>query len=151
PMLTYVAGQFVGHGQIPTVAAGEAFTVGLGIDSSLRAGRELVDKQESVQGGNQVVEMTYRLTVENFADAPRAVRLLDRVPTDEGKELRVTLVDPSVELSEDEAYQAQRKKGILRWDVNVPGQAVDGDALTVTYTVRLEHDRQKRITETTSR
>ena len=34
PVSTYVAGQFVGHGDLPTVAIGESFTIGLGIDSS---------------------------------------------------------------------------------------------------------------------
>ena len=34
PVSTYIDGQFVGHGDVPTVSIGESFTVGLGIDSS---------------------------------------------------------------------------------------------------------------------
>ena len=34
PVASYMAGQFVGHADIPTVAAGEQFDVGFGIDSS---------------------------------------------------------------------------------------------------------------------
>src|SRR5690606_12065240 len=43
PVSSYLAGEFVGHGELPTVAAGETFTLGFGIDSSLRARRELTD------------------------------------------------------------------------------------------------------------
>ena len=66
PAATFMGGQFVGRGDLPTVAVGESFTVGLGIDSSLRAERELVNKEERVQGGNRVVDFTYELSLENF-------------------------------------------------------------------------------------
>jgi hypothetical protein len=59
PVATFLGGQFVGRGEIPTVTLGESFAVGLGIDSSLRAKRELVDKQERIQGGNRVVDFIY--------------------------------------------------------------------------------------------
>ena len=67
PVSTYVDGQFVGQGFIPSVAVGEKFTVGLGIDSSLRATRELVEKTETTQGGNRVIDFTYHLRLENFS------------------------------------------------------------------------------------
>ena len=47
PAATFMGGQFVGRGDLPTVAVGESFTVGLGIDSSLRAERELVNKERA--------------------------------------------------------------------------------------------------------
>ena len=65
-MATYVNNEFVGRGVMPSVAVGQRFSVGLGIDSSLRARGDLMEKTETMRGGNRVVDFTYRLTIENF-------------------------------------------------------------------------------------
>ncbi len=146
PVSTYVAGQFVGHGDLPTVTAGEKFTVGLGIDSALRVERELLDRTESVQGGNRVVEFTYGLSIQNFRDEAVKVRLLDRLPRGKESEVNVNLASTSVDLSDDSEYQRlDRKKGILRWDVDVPANASLADARTVEYKFRVEYDKGTSI------
>jgi hypothetical protein len=146
PVSTYVAGQFVGHGDMPTVSIGESFTVGLGIDSSLRARRELVKKNESIQGGNRVVDFTYQLSIENFGAEAAQVRLLDRMPTGKENEVKLTLVAPGQPLSEDTRYeQQQRKKGVLRWDMKVPAQAIAAKAFTLDYQMQMEYDKQLSI------
>ena len=147
PVSAYLAGQFVGHGDIPTVAAGQSFTVGLGIDSSLRATRELIKKRATIQGGNRLVTFTYRLAVENFGASPAAIRLMDRLPRAKESDIKVTLEDPGVELCADRTYQTtQRAKGILRWDTKVPAQAIGPEALAIEYEFRLEYDKQMSIT-----
>ena len=147
PASGYLAGQFVGHGDIPTVAIGENFTVGFGIDSSLRAGRELVEKTEAVQGGNRDVDFVYRLSIENFGATAAKVRLLDRLPVAKANEVRVELTsEGSVKLSADSRYQQiERKKGILRWEVEVPAQAIGPQAFGLEYKLRLEYDKQMHI------
>jgi hypothetical protein len=144
PAATYVEGRFVGGGQVPTVSTGEPFIVGLGIDSSLRASRELVEKGESVQGGNRVVDLTYRLAVENFGDEPAKVRLLDRLPKAKESEVKLTLVDPGQPLA-PEAVQSQKKDGILRWDISAPGKSGGEKAWALEYKFRLEHDKQMTL------
>ncbi|MCI0630557.1 MAG: DUF4139 domain-containing protein, partial [Phycisphaerales bacterium] len=143
----YLGGEFVGHGKIPTVAAGEGFTLGFGIDSSMRAARELYEKDETLQGGNRVVNLTYRLMIENFGAQNATVRVLDRQPMSNGSEVKATLVSNSPKVSEDAAYkQNDFKKGILRWDVPVPAQAIGASAAAVEYQLRLEYDKQMSIT-----
>lgn len=153
PASTYVAGEFVGHDQIPTVAIGEQFTVGLGIDSSLRAVRELLDRKESIQGGNRVVKFTYRLAIENFGSLPVDVRVLDRLPQAHNGQVKLTFAGEfENQLSRDENYQqADRKKNILRWDMTAPAQATGVKALNVDYEFGLEYDKQMTITELASR
>ncbi len=147
PVSAYLGGQFVGHGEIPMVAVGETFEVGFGIDPSLRASRELVKKRESVQGGNRVVHFTYRLRLENFGVAPAAVRLLDRIPTAKPLQAKIELVSTEPELSNDAGYRrSDRKKGILRWDVQVPQQATGTQAFTLEYQFDLEYDKKMTIT-----
>jgi uncharacterized protein (TIGR02231 family) len=146
PVATFLGGQFVGRGEMPTVAVGESFTVGLGIDSSLRAERKLLKKDERIQGGNRVVDFIYELKLENFGDKPANVRLLDRMPTVGENDIKVTLVRSDEELSKDESYQMnQRKEGILRWDVEVPAQAIGPKQKVLKYTMQIEYDKQLSI------
>lgn len=146
PVATYVAGEFVGHGEIPTVAVGEGFTVGFGIDSTLRARRELVEKTETIQGGNRVVGFTYRLVIENFGTEPVTVRLFDRLPQPQRSDIKLSLVSTGEDLSEDDAYrQGDHKKGVLRWEIDVPAQAMGMKAKAIEYQFRLEYDKQMTI------
>ncbi len=144
PAATYVEGRFVGSGEVPTVSMGEKFVVGLGIDTSLRASRELVERSESVQGGNRVVDLVYRLGIENFGEGEAKVRLLDRLPKARESEVKLTLTDPGQPLSTADA-QNQKKTGILRWDVGAPAHASGEKAWTMEYRFRLEHDKQMTL------
>jgi hypothetical protein len=147
PVSTYVDGEFVGQGLVPSVAVGEDFTVGLGIDSSLRATRDLVEKTETTQGGNRVIQFTYRVALENFSAKPAAVRVLDRLPIAKENEIKVTLLQPGKDLSKDPAYERQdKKKGILRWDLDVPAQALAAKAAAFEYQFQLEYDKQLFVT-----
>jgi hypothetical protein len=146
PVSTYVGGQFVGRGDLPTVAVGQRFTVGLGIDTSLRASRQLVRKGDTIQGGNRVAELTYELEIENFGPEAAEVRLLDRLPTAKESEVKLTLVSAGSDLSGDDNYeQTERKKGILRWDVKVPAQATGLKAFRNEYKLQMEYDKQLAI------
>jgi len=146
PVSTYVGGRFVGYGQAPLVAASESFTLGFGIDTSLRASRELVERSEEIQGGNRVVDLAYRLTIQNFGREEVEVRLMDRMPV-ASEEVRVTLLDDGERaLSDDPDYlREDRRRGILRWDVLVAPGAVGAGAFTQEYTFRLEHDKQMSL------
>ncbi|MFP4055416.1 MAG: mucoidy inhibitor MuiA family protein [Candidatus Brocadiia bacterium] len=139
----YLDGRFVGRGEIPTVARGETFVVGFGADPQLRARRELVDKTESVQGGNREIRVHYRIPLENYKQEPAVVRVYDRIPVAQREsEIRVTLDETAEELSDDPLYlRVERPKGILRWDVEVPAGAAGEDARTLEYSYTVEFDR----------
>ena len=52
----------------------------------------------------------------------------------------------NVQISKDRDYQqADRKKGLLRWDVQVPAQKNGSDAFALSYKMHLEHDRNLAI------
>ena len=146
PASTFVAQQFVGRGEVPTVAIGEGFTVGFGIDASLRAERELIEKTESIQGGNRELGFTYRLQIENFGNEAAAVRIMERLPISKENEVRVTPAVMSVELSKDPLYEkTEHKKGILRWDASVPAQSIGTKAYFLQYQFQLAYDKQMNI------
>ena len=43
------------------------------------------------------------------------------------------------------AAQAERKKGILRWDVTVPPQKNGSEAFSLSYKMNMEYDRNLAI------
>jgi uncharacterized protein (TIGR02231 family) len=147
PMSVYLDGQFVGRGEIPTIARGQMFTLGFGIEPQLRARRELADKTESLQGGNRKLDFKYRLIVENYKDEPAKVRILDRLPNSgDSAQIRVTLAETKDALSDDAIYvRRQRPKGILRWEIEVPGGAFREKARILEYGFSVEFDHNFQL------
>lgn len=148
PATSYVDGRFVGNGALPMVSIGQSFTVGFGIDTALRASRQLVQRTSHIQGGNRVIDFEYKLIVENFGNQPANVRLVDRLPYMSNGQMKLTLNEKTMTqpLSKDAGYLAeQRPKGMLRWQVEVPAQAIDSQAVNVKYQFNVEFDRQLSI------
>ena len=55
----YVGTDFVGRMTLPLVAIGEEFVAGFGVDPQIQVERQLVEKNHSIQGGNQVQTYDY--------------------------------------------------------------------------------------------
>lgn len=148
PASVYLDGRFVGRTEIPTVARGQTFVVGLGADPQLRTSRELVQRDEDTQGGNKVRTFTYRLAIENFNDRQHPVRLFDRLPNPKGgKDVRVTLGELETPLSDDAVYlRTRRPDGILRWDLTIAPNTSGETARVVNYDYTIEFDRNFTLT-----
>lgn len=151
PVTVYIESRFVGRAEIPTVAQGESFVVGFGADAQLRSHRELVEKTEGIQGGNKEMKMHYRVTVENYKNQPVQVRLYDRLPhSNRASDVRVSLDTPQIPLSTDPMYtRSERSKGILRWDIEVAAEATGEKAHEITYSFKLDYDRNFALTTNT--
>lgn len=142
----YLDGDFVGRGTIPMVATGQKFAVGFGTDPQLRTWREFISRDESVQGGNRVVQYRYRLVMDNYKAEPAVVRAFDRIPYSP-EQIRVALGEMTAPLSKDQEYvRAFRPHGILRWDVAVPSGSAAATAHILEYGFALEFDRDMDIT-----
>jgi uncharacterized protein (TIGR02231 family) len=143
PITVYMDGRFVGRSEIPTVARGQTFVVGFGVDPQLRSARELASRTENVQGGNRELSFKYRLVLENYKDEPAEVHLFDRLPySDRPNDVRIKLGDLQDPLSKDEYYRrTEQPKGILRWDINVAAGATGEKVRKVEYSFTLDFDR----------
>jgi hypothetical protein len=142
----YVGTDFVGRMNLPLVAIGERYTVGFGVDPQLQVSRTLVKKSRAVQGGNQVRNYEYRITVGSYKSEEVKVQVWDRLPRAEAEAVAVSLVEPSPKLSDNATYLRQeRPENLLRWDLTVaPGQT-DEKAATVAYQFKLEYARDVAI------
>ncbi len=139
-------GEFVGKSRLPQVTMGEKFTAGFGIDSQVQVAHELEEKKTRIQGGNRIDTYNYRIALNNYKDADVKLRLLDRLPYTETDSIKIELEKTNPDLSKDPEYlRTSRKKGILRWDLNLKPKTVDENATIVKYTYTMEYDRNMQI------
>ena len=99
----YVGSDFVGRMNLPLVAIGERYTVGFGVDPQLQVSRSMVKKSRSLQGGNQVHNYDYRITVASYKSEAVKVQVWDRLPRAEAEAVAVSLLEATPKLSEDSA------------------------------------------------
>lgn len=143
---SYLNGEFVGHGRIRLVVSGEEFKVGFGVDPQVQVVKEMVTKKESLEGGNKVTEFEYKLLVSNYGDKVVSLKLEDRLPYSPDESVQVKLLEATPEVSQDAEYQRTGfKKGLLRWEMEIPGQAINEKAIGVTYRFRMAHDKEMAI------
>ena len=148
PANVYLDERYVGKAEISNIAKGQNFIMGFGIDSQIKAKRELVEKKEKILGGNKEITFKVRIILENFYKKNMDLRVLDRIPAEDEKEnIRITLDLKANSLSRDEQYvQYERPKGILRWDTALSGESSAGRAKVIEYTYKLEHDKNLGVT-----
>ncbi|MBW8040834.1 MAG: mucoidy inhibitor MuiA family protein [Planctomycetes bacterium] len=139
-------GEFVGKSQLPLVTIGEKLTAGFGIDSQVQVVRELEEKKTRIQGGNRIDTYHYRIALSNYKNTAVELQLLDRLGYTENSSIKIELVKTEPQLSEDSEYlRTARKKGILRWDLNLPPNTLDESATVVKYSFTMEYDKNMRI------
>ncbi len=147
PVSVYLDEKFVGHGEISNVAKGQSFVMGFGVDTQIRARRELYEKKEKILGGNKELSFKVRVILENFSKKNTDLRVLDRIPAEDEKEnVRITLDLKNNTLSTDELYQQyERTKGILRWDLGLQPESSAAKAKTFDYMYKLEFDKNQQV------
>lgn len=138
----YQGTDFVGRMQLPLVAIGEEFTAGFGADPQLQVTRELAKKNRTLQGGNQVHELQYRIRLSSFKTTPVTVQVWDRLPRGDVESVGVSLLNSAPALSADPEYtQKDRPANLLRWDMTLEPGANGQKAGVIDYTFKLEYDR----------
>jgi hypothetical protein len=131
---------------LPLVAIGERYTLGFGVDPQLQISRVMTKKSRSLQGGNQVHNYEYRITVASYKSEPVRVQIWDRLPRAEAEAVAVGLVETTPKLSEDPEYlRIQRPENLLRWDLTVESGRTGEKAATLAYQFKLEYARDVTI------
>jgi len=125
-------GAFLGTTDLGFVAEGEPFTALMGVADRIKLARTL-DRRRSalVRGQRTRMQVAFDLTVENLAETPAQVRLLDRVPVSEDKEVRVSGVAIEPDGKPD-------SKGLITWDLDLKPK--ERRAFRIAYT--LEYPEQ---------
>jgi uncharacterized protein (TIGR02231 family) len=142
----YQGTDFVGRMSLPLVAIGEQFTAGFGVDPQLQIQRQMLDKDRTTQGGNQVLKFEYRILVSSYKSEPVKLQVWDRLPHAEKETAGVNLVKSTPEISKDAMYVREDKpNNLLRWDLEVKPTMNGENALAINYEFKMELDRQMLI------
>jgi uncharacterized protein (TIGR02231 family) len=142
----YIGSDFVGRMDVPLVAIGESFTAGFGVDPQLQVQRNLIDKQRTMQGGNQVLRYEYRILVSSYKPEKVKLQVWDRLPHAEQETVGVSLGKTSPEVSKDPLYQREeRVNNLLRWDVEVDPTMTGEKAFAINYEFKMELDKNMTI------
>jgi hypothetical protein len=142
----YIGSDFVGQMSLPLVAVGEQFTVGFGIDTQLQVQRQMIDKDRSTQGANQLLRYEYRILVNSYKSERVRLQVWDRLPHAEKETVGVSLLRSTPDISADALYvREQRPSNLLRWDVSVDPNRNGEKALAIRYEFRLELDRKMTL------
>lgn len=142
----YVGSDFVGRMNLPLVAIGEQFTVGLGVDPQLQIARRLVTKKRTMQGGNQVYDYEFRITIRSYKTTPVTMQVHDRLPKAEAESVAVSLTSSKPELSMEPGFvRTFKPDNLLRWDLEIPPNSTGEKSVTIVYQFKLEYAREMTL------
>ena len=114
----YFEGAFAGKTTIDPYTTKKEMTLSLGIDPNITVVRKQDKnfKSKSFTGSNRILDRTYELVVKNNKSVPINIKLMDRVPLSQNKEIKVDDI---------ETYNADydSKKGLLVWKLEVAPKA----------------------------
>lgn len=120
-------GAFLGTTDLDFVAAGESSTVLMGVADRVKLSRVLDRRQSAlVRGQRTRVQAAFDVTVENLSDAAVSVRLHDRIPVSENKDIRVSDVRIQPEGEPD-------SKGLVVWSLELKPR--EKRAFRIAYTM----------------
>ncbi|WP_179218257.1 mucoidy inhibitor MuiA family protein [Dokdonia pacifica] len=110
----YFEGSFSGKTFIDPLATTEELTISLGVDPNVAVTREQVDnfKATSFIGSQRIVDNTYEIKIKNNKATPIHLKLVDRIPKSQHKEIKVDDIETG-----DAAYE--KETGILKWILDI--------------------------------
>lgn len=114
----YFKGNYAGKTALDPYGVSKELKISLGTDPKISVKRQQRRefKSKNLTGSNRVLDRTYDLEIKNNKSNTVNIRLLDRVPLSQNKEIKVNNIEtPNAQYDEE--------KGILTWSLKLtPGQ-----------------------------
>jgi uncharacterized protein (TIGR02231 family) len=135
----FLSSEYVGTTNVKTTAQAEKFKIFLGIDDGIKVKRELiernVEKGNALQGNIRRITYAYRITVHNYADAPRRVVIRDHLPVSQHERVKVRV--QSIQPTPSE----RTKLELITWQFTL----ADGREQKIEYRFVVEHPQDVRV------
>ncbi|MDC0008281.1 mucoidy inhibitor MuiA family protein [bacterium] len=133
----YFKGTYAGKTTIDPYTTKKEMTVSLGIDQNITVSRKQNKdfKSKSFTGSNRIIDRTYDLEVKNNKAIAINLKLMDRIPISQNKDIKVDDI---------ETYSAnyEAKKGLLSWSLKLAPQ----ESKTESFSFQVKYPKYKRIT-----
>lgn len=132
----YFEGRLAGKTTIDPYTTDKEITLSLGIDPDITVTRsqDRNFKSRSFTGSNRILDRTYELVVKNNKSTPVQIKLMDRVPLSQNKEIKVDDIQ-----SNNASLNA--KKGLLTWGL----QLAPKQSTTETFSFKVKYPKYKSI------
>ena len=113
----YFEGGYAGKTNIDPFTVKKEMTLSLGIDPNITVSRKQQRnfKSKSFTGSNRILDRTYDLEVKNNKSLAINLKLMDRVPISQNREIKVDDIDP-------QTASYDKKSGLLTWDLKLESQ-----------------------------
>lgn len=113
----YYEGGYAGKTNIDPFTVKKEMTLSLGIDPNITVTRKQQRnfKSKSFTGSNRILDRTYDLEVKNNKSLAINLKLMDRVPISQNREIKVDDIDPKM-------ASYDKKSGLLTWDLKLDSQ-----------------------------
>jgi len=135
----FLSGEYVGTTKVKTTAPAETFKIFLGIDDGITVKRELiersVEKGGALQGNLRRITYAYRITVHNYAAAPRQVVIRDHLPVSQHERIKIKVQSMQPRPAE------RTKLELITWQFTL---AADGEQ-KIEYRFVVEHPQDVRV------
>lgn len=132
----YFKGAYAGKTTIDPYTTKKEMTISLGIDQNITVTRKQNKnfKNKSFTGSNRILDRMYDLEVKNNKSVAIDLKLVDRIPISQQKEIKVTDI---------ETFEADydTKKSILTWKINLAPQATQKKS----FSFKVKYPKGKRI------
>ncbi|WP_396174148.1 mucoidy inhibitor MuiA family protein [Flavobacterium sp.] len=116
----YTEGSYAGTTYINPYQTEEELVISMGVDSNLIIERKQLNntKDKSFLGGTRIIDRNYEITVRNNKASDVVVKVFDRIPISQNKEIKV-------EKENIDGAEFEEKTGILFWQLSIsPKQIV---------------------------
>ncbi len=132
----YFEGSFSGKTFIDPLATTEELTISLGVDPSVIIEREQLDnfKATSFIGSQRIIDNTYQIKIKNNKNTNINLKLVDRVPISQNKEIKVDDIETG-----DAKYD--KETGLLKWTLTMPSNS----AQEKQFSYELRYPKSKQI------
>ncbi|MCL9806272.1 mucoidy inhibitor MuiA family protein [Flavobacterium amniphilum] len=115
----YTEGSYAGTTFINPYQTDEELVISMGIDNNLVVERKQINnlKDKSLLGTTRIVDRNYEITLRNNKAIDTDVKIYDRVPVSQNKEIKV-------EKANVDNADYKEETGILFWKTNIPSKGV---------------------------
>ncbi len=132
----YFKGTYAGKTTIDPYTTKKEMTISLGIDQNITVTRKQNKnfKSKSFTGSNRTLERKYDVAVKNNKAVAIDLKLMDRIPISQQKEIKVDDIE-----TDDADYET--KTGLLTWKVNLDPK----ETQTKSFSFQVKYPKYKRI------
>lgn len=119
PLNVYFGGRYIGKTYLGEKKAGEEFHLSLGADREVMVKREKVKEKiketyfGKIQRGTIVLELAYKITIENIKDRSIVLKLLDSIPVSRTDKVEVKDLKMNPEPAKENYLD---KEGVMLWE-----------------------------------